>query len=211
MRAEALAELCAVMRGVPGGTPGTPGTARFGRARLPGTSPAVPAQKGPLFQVFHVFQVEHDRIQKAHFGLGTPAGTPDADALAERAAIAIEDGRVPLAYADAWAAFQTRKPARVFEADWLRAVDDTGRFLDEWAALALEFGWQPDDIFGRDGLAWFCAGERVRALGPDNAIAASGRIFARQRQGEPNRAGSHARTFPRRIFSVRNRWRTTLR
>jgi hypothetical protein len=34
------------------------------------------------------------------------------------------------------------------------------------------------------GLAWFCAGERVRALGPDNAIAASGRIFARQRNGK---------------------------
>jgi hypothetical protein len=24
------------------------------------------------------------------------------------------------------------------------------------------------DIFGARGLAWFCAGERVRALGPDN-------------------------------------------
>jgi hypothetical protein len=31
----------------------------------------------------------------------------------------------------------------------------------------------------QEGGAWFCAGERVRALGPDNAITASGRIFAR--------------------------------
>jgi hypothetical protein len=65
------------------------------------------------------------------------------------------------------------------EADWFRAVDDAGRFRDEWAGLALDFGWQPSDIFGQCGVAWFCAGERVRALGPDNAITASGRIFAR--------------------------------
>ena len=45
--------------------------------------------------------------------------------------------------------------------------------------LALDFGWRSDDIFGRTGLAWFCAGERVRALGPDNAITKSGRIFTR--------------------------------
>ena len=58
-------------------------------------------------------------------------------------------------------------------------MDDAGRFLDEWASLTLDFGWRPLDIFGPGGLAWFCAGERVRALGPDNAITASGRIFAR--------------------------------
>jgi hypothetical protein len=169
MRAEALAELCAIMRGVPGGTPGTPGTLNF-----------VPAQKSPSFHVFHVFQVEHAENQKANFGLGTRVGTlPDAFDVAERAAIAIELGGVPPAYADAWAAFQTRKPGRVSEAEWFRAVDDAGRFLDEWAGLALDFGWRPLDIFGPDGLALFCAGERVRALGPDNAITASGRIFAR--------------------------------
>jgi hypothetical protein len=171
MRAEALAELCAIMRGVPGGTPGTPGT-----------SSAVPAQKCPSFHVFQAFQVEHDENQKAQFGLGTPAGTlPDASDVAERAAIAIEDGRVPLAYADAWAAFQTRKPGHVSEAEWFRAVDDAGRFLNHWARLALDFEWRPSDIFGPRGLAWFCAGERVRALGPDNAITVSGRVFTRQR------------------------------
>jgi hypothetical protein len=61
----------------------------------------------------------------------------------------------------------------------VRAVDDAGRFLDEWAGLALDFGWRPSNIFGQDGLAWFCCSERVRALGPDNAITASGRVFAR--------------------------------
>jgi putative DNA primase/helicase len=170
MRAETLAELSAVMRGIPGGTAGTPGTSKF-----------APAQKSPSFHVFRVFQVEHDENQKTQFGLGTPAGTlPDAFDVAERAAIAIEDGRVPPAYADAWAAFQIRKPGQVCDAHWFRAVDDAGRFLDEWAGLALDFEWRPSDILGPRGLAWFCAGEPVRALGPDNAITASGRIFARQ-------------------------------
>jgi len=47
MRAEALAELCAVMSSVPGGTPGTPGTQN-----------AVPAQKCPSFHAFLLFQVK---------------------------------------------------------------------------------------------------------------------------------------------------------
>jgi hypothetical protein len=175
MRADALAELCAVMRGVPGGTAGTPGTLN-----------SVPSQKCPLFQVFQAFQAEQTESQKARFGLGTPTGTsPDAFDVAERAAIAIELGRVPPAYADAWAAFQTRKPGQVSDGDWSRAVDDAGRFLDEWAGLALAFGWQPDDIFAPDGLAWFCCGECVRALGPDNAITVSERIFTRASKAMP--------------------------
>jgi hypothetical protein len=28
-----------------------------------------------------------------------------------------------------------------------------GRFLDDWAGLALDFGWRPPDIFGPGGLA----------------------------------------------------------
>jgi hypothetical protein len=129
-----------------------------------------------------VFRPEPDTAGYGHFEPGTSSGTGTLSlniTEAERAAIAIELGRVPPAYADAWAAFQTRKPAQVSEAEWFRAVDAAGRFLDEWASLALDFGWRPPDIFGPGGLAWFCAGERVRALGPDNAITASGRIFAR--------------------------------
>jgi hypothetical protein len=112
--------------------------------------------------MFQLFQVEHDNF-----------------AVAERAAIAIVDGGVPPAYADAWAVFQIRKPVHVSAAEWFQAVDDAGRFLDEWAPLALDFGWRPLDIFGAAGLGWFCAGERVRGFGPINAITTSGRIFVR--------------------------------
>ena len=94
--------------------------------------------------MFQAFQVERDEF-----------------AVAERAAIAVEDGQVPPAYADAWAAFQTRRPPHVTEAEWLCAVNDGGRFLDEWARLALDFGWQPEDIFGAGGVSWFCASEHL--------------------------------------------------
>jgi hypothetical protein len=178
MRPDVMAELRAIMRGERVGMGGTAGT--------PGTSTLVPAQKCASFRVFRVFRPEYDTAGNGHFEPGTSPGTctlPLNITEAERAAIAIELGRVPPAYADSWAAFQTRKPGQVSEAEWFRAVDDIGRFLDEWARLALDFGWRPPDIFGPGGLAWFCAGERVRALGPDNAITASGRIFARQRSG----------------------------
>ena len=173
MRPDVMAELCAIMRGE--------------RVRMGGTPEhrehcACSRAESPSFHVFPVFQGEHDIVGNKRFEPGTSPGTctlPLDIAEAERAAIAIELGRVPPAYADAWAAFQSRKPGHVAEAEWFRAVDDAGRFLDEWASLALDFGWRPPDIFGPGGLAWFCAGERVRALGPDNAITASGRIFAR--------------------------------
>jgi hypothetical protein len=175
MRADALAELCAIMRGVPPRTRGTPGSLN-----------SAPAQKCPSFHVFQAFQVEHDTKWMNHIEAGTWTATwlqPDDIAEAERAAVAIELGCVPPAYADAWAAFQTRESNHSSEGDWRQAVNDAGHFLDDWALLALDFGWQPLDIFGPDGIAWFCAGERVRALGPDNAITGSGRIFTRRASG----------------------------
>lgn len=174
MRADVLERLSAIARGeiasVPGGTHGTRGTTRVLTASLHGTLAGTPGtlkgQKSQLFRVFQAFQVEHNEFAEA-----------------ERAAIAVVDGQVPTAYADAWAAFQIRKPGDASAGDWYRAVDDAGRFLDAWAALALDFGWRPTDIFGPLGLAWFCTGERVRALGPGNAITASGRIFTRHHSG----------------------------
>jgi hypothetical protein len=178
MRADVLARLGAIARGetLPpfGGTRGTGGTLS-----------SVPPQKPSSFHAFHLFHLENNQKGTAQIGGGTAGGTPflaDGLEVTERAAIAIELGRVPPAYAYQWAIYQTRKPRHIPETDWFRAVNDAGRFLDEWAALALEFGWQPTDIFGPNGLASFCVGEGVRALGPDNAITMSGRIFTRSRQ-----------------------------
>ena len=178
MRTDVLARLGAIARGeiIPqsGGTSGTGGTLKF-----------VPPQKPASFHAFHLFHLESDKRENANSDGVTAGGTSLRDdvTVAERTAIAIELGRVPPAYADAWAVFQTRKPGHVSEAVWFRAQDAAGRFLDEWASLALSFGWRPPDIFGQNGLAWFCQGERVRALGPDNAVTASERIFTRQRVG----------------------------
>jgi hypothetical protein len=67
-----------------------------------------------------------------------------ADEIEERAAMA---GGVPGPYLDTWARLQCQRPIGVGEAAWLRAIDDAGRFLDQWASLAVEFGWKPGDLF----------------------------------------------------------------
>jgi hypothetical protein len=177
MRAETLALLVRVARGevIPneGGTGGTGGT-----------SILVPPCKPAVFHQFHPFHLKSEKEGNEELHRGTTGGTsllPDDIEADERVAIAIVLGKVPPVYAGAWAAFQMQRPQHRTEAEWLLALDDAGRFLDDWASLALDFGWQPDDIFGQDGLAWFGAGERVRALGPENAITVSGRIFTRAR------------------------------
>jgi hypothetical protein len=145
-----------------------------------GTLTPVPQRKRPSFHLFRPFHQKNSEGRTAQFCGGTASTKDDAFDIAERAAIALELGGVPAAYAEAWARFQIRKPAHVVEVDWPRALEDAGRFLDEWGTLAFEFGWRAADIFGEGGLAWFCCGERVRALGPDNAVTVSGRIFTRQ-------------------------------
>jgi hypothetical protein len=94
-------------------------------------------------------------------------------------------GGVPEAYLDAWARLQVQKPETVSDAEWRRAVNDAGLFLDAWGGLALESQWTPGDLFdvprdGRQGgLAWFLKSEVVRALGPEHAVTESGRVFDR--------------------------------
>lgn len=187
MKAETLARLGQIARGeiVP-------------KSRVTGvtgvTRRVVTLQKPASLHLLHPLHLGTGKGKTQHFGNATDVTDDPSEAfdLGERAAIAIELGRVPPAYADAWAAFQTRKPVHVSETEWLRAVDDAGHFLDEWAGLALDFGWQPADIFGAAGLAWFCCGERIRALGPSNAITTAGRVFTRTTANFPGRrcAGS---------------------
>jgi hypothetical protein len=112
-------------------------------------------------------------------------GPPDPDE-AERAAIGIELGGVPLAYADAWARLQCQKPMAVSDDERRQAIDDAALLLDQWGSLAVEFQWSPGDLFDvpRDGkpggLVWFLKGEAVRALGHTHAITESGRDFLRE-------------------------------
>ena len=45
---------------------------------------------------------------------------------------------VPERYLDAWARLQCQKPTRVSDAEWRQAIDDAGRFLDQWGSLAVQ-------------------------------------------------------------------------
>jgi hypothetical protein len=77
-------------------------------------------------------------------------------------------------YRNAWARFQLRRPAGVTEQAWRQAMDDAGRFLDQWGKLADSFGWLPGDLFdvprdGTMGLVWWLQGRNVTALGPEHA------------------------------------------
>jgi hypothetical protein len=52
-------------------------------------------------------------------------------------------------------------------------------FVPEWGELAIEFSWQPDDIFDSDGLAFWLGTEIVTALGPEHAVTERDRVFDR--------------------------------
>ena len=62
-------------------------------------------------------------------------------------------GGVPEPYLDAWARLQYQKPMRVSDAEWRQAINDAGRFLDQWGSRAVEFGWAAGKLFDvpRDG------------------------------------------------------------
>jgi hypothetical protein len=83
-------------------------------------------------------------------------------------------GSVPERYLDARARFQLQCPGGVTEQAWRQAIDDTGRFLDQWGKLADSFGWLPGDLFdvpreGAMGLVWWLKSRTVTALGPEHA------------------------------------------
>src|ERR1700724_2835369 len=81
---------------------------------------------------------------------------------------------VPERYLDAWATFQLQCPGGVTEQAWRNAIDDAGRFLDQWGKLADSFGWPPGDLFdaprdGAMGLVWWLKGRTWTAFGPEHA------------------------------------------
>jgi hypothetical protein len=94
------------------------------------------------------------------------------DVLEERKGMASDS--VPERYLDAWGQFQCQCPGGVTEQAWRRAIDDAGRFLAQWGALADTFGWSRGDLFdvprdGAMGLVWWLKCRTVTALGPEHA------------------------------------------
>jgi hypothetical protein len=77
----------------------------------------------------------------------TNRGQPDADDLAERAAI--HDAGVPRRWAEGYAALSTMPAPTGFTSPrWQRIIDAAGVFLDRWANEAVRCGWSDVDLFG---------------------------------------------------------------
>src|SRR5271163_4790220 len=102
----------------------------------------------------------------------------EADAIEERAAIISETCPVP--YADTFVRLNHQKPMAVSDAQWSRALDDAGRFLDAWGAEAAALQWNAGDLFDvphegqPGGVVWQLKGERVDALGADHVRLSDG-------------------------------------
>jgi hypothetical protein len=108
----------------------------------------------------------------------------EADAIEERAAVIF--GTCPAEYVDVFARLNHQKPFAVSEAEWRQALDDAGRFLDTWGAVAAALRWGAGELFdvprgGRPGgLFWQLRGQRIGALGEDHARLGDGRTIMRR-------------------------------
>jgi hypothetical protein len=122
------------------GTPGTPHE-KVG-------VPAYEAENIPKEQLLSTSETPGTRgtpdFNKAGGILG--ASAPERE-LEDRKAMAMAAESAPERYLDAWATFQLQCPGGVTEQAWRQAIDDTGRFLNQWGKLADSFGWLPGDLF----------------------------------------------------------------
>ena len=185
MRAELLAQLRAVARGDYEAKspvmPATPVTLRVSTCNL------VTGLQG--CGVAELQELQGLQAKKGDDGKGVlspvtapVAGLPEQDeaAIEERAGLAADS--VPAVYLDAWAQLNCQKPLCASEADWRRALDGGGRFLDQLGNKAAETGWTPGELFDRvTGLVWYLRGDRVEAIDEDTTRLSGGRIFLRRR------------------------------
>ncbi len=66
------------------------------------------------------------------------------------------------------------------EFQWRHALNDGGRFLDEWGREAAELRWRPGELFDvTAGLVWRLAGQRVVYIGADRVHLRDGRVILR--------------------------------
>jgi hypothetical protein len=100
----------------------------------------------------------------------------------------------PVTYRCALAEFKERRPHGVTRLRHDQACWVAEMFLNEWEPMAAEFGWSADDIFARNGLAWWLGTELVSALGTELAVTETHRIYDRvTRKDWPARAPSRSR------------------
>ncbi len=153
MRAYRLARLCRIASG------GAPVSLSDGVT----VAPAVTSKKPGVAPVTPVTPLVRGKGKGDHVSVAILDSTgPDGAEIDERAGIASDS--VPALFLDAWARLNHQKPFAVSEAEWRRALDDGGRFLDAWGEDAAALGWTPGDLFDvTAGLVWRLAGERVEA------------------------------------------------
>jgi hypothetical protein len=103
----------------------------------------------------------------------------DTPEIEERAGLCAD--RVPPCYVEHWAMLNHQKPAWVSEASWRLALDDGGRFLDQWGSRAAELDWRSAELFAvRAGLVWRLCGDPVEDIYADRVLLASGLVILRQ-------------------------------
>jgi hypothetical protein len=110
---------------------------------------------------------------------------------AEREAIAIELGGVPIIYASEFARLQAQPPAEVPRGRWHQFINDVGLFLDRWGKQAEALGWRADELFGLNpaapvarydgmGLLWMLRGQTVTDLDARSAKLSGGLVVRRR-------------------------------
>ena len=98
--------------------------------------------------------------------------------IEERAGLA---DSVPAVYLDAWARLNCQKPVGVTEAEWQRALQDGGLFLDQFGKEAAALGWTPRELFAiATGIVWRLAGELVVGVGSYRVLLPHGRSIERK-------------------------------
>jgi hypothetical protein len=104
----------------------------------------------------HWLQVINNNRRNGDKGHVTEAVTissePSDVEIEERKAMAM--GGVAEAFLDAWARLQLQWPYAMPEAHWQQAIDDAGRFLDQWGSVAFTFDWTPGDLFDVPAPTW---------------------------------------------------------
>lgn len=112
---------------------------------------------------------EPTRNQGATRPRGALSPIDAAAELHERAAIIEVDGGIPHDWAVGFAKLdRSRRPKEIAAPEWLRLINNVGRFLDSWAARAVAEGWTPEDLFGvrpRALGSWYGLHGLVAALG----------------------------------------------